>query len=364
MSRHGRGSSNRLRVLACAGAFLLPLALSGTALGAATVPWQVTRTPVSLDAGVSTEVSVSATLQSFLALNKIGCVAVAVDGAFSIQSARVVATPAGKSWKFVAPVSAGIVNFEAVAGSDRLGNLLTYETVTVGITVTGSTSGTYDWSVTAYSNTTCSSKLDAKTITVSIVGSVSTPAPTATPVPTPAPTALPTAPPTPGPSGTPLSTPLPTPVQSGGSSPTLRPGTTPSPSISIAPITSPYDTASPSPTHTPEATTAGGSSPGGGGTNGGSGTEPPVAAPALVFQVGSSEAAEIDAASVTLAAAVLGSLGVFRWAVPGALAATPGLIVLLAILAQTGGGLAWLPIVRRKIGSLRPSGDRPAARAR
>jgi hypothetical protein len=35
----------------------------------------------------------------------------------------------------------------------------------------------------------------------------------------------------------------------------------------------------------------------------------------------------------------------------------PGLVVILAIVLQTFGGLAWLPLVRRRIGSF---GVRPA----
>jgi hypothetical protein len=40
----------------------------------------------------------------------------------------------------------------------------------------------------------------------------------------------------------------------------------------------------------------------------------------------------------------------FDWAVPGLLLSLPGLILVLAIAAQLGGALAWLPLVRRRIG--------------
>jgi hypothetical protein len=41
----------------------------------------------------------------------------------------------------------------------------------------------------------------------------------------------------------------------------------------------------------------------------------------------------------------------FAWAVPGLVLSVPGLlIVLFAILAQTLGAVAWLPMVRRRIG--------------
>ncbi|MDP9482077.1 MAG: hypothetical protein M3P84_02515 [Chloroflexota bacterium] len=47
---------------------------------------------------------------------------------------------------------------------------------------------------------------------------------------------------------------------------------------------------------------------------------------------------------------LLASLGVFAWAVPGALLGAPGLLLIVVILAQSMGAMAWLPIVRRKIG--------------
>ena len=53
---------------------------------------------------------------------------------------------------------------------------------------------------------------------------------------------------------------------------------------------------------------------------------------------------------VGLAAASLGTLGVFLWAVPSLVLSMPGLLVIVVILAQAVGGFAWLPLVRRKIG--------------
>jgi hypothetical protein len=40
----------------------------------------------------------------------------------------------------------------------------------------------------------------------------------------------------------------------------------------------------------------------------------------------------------------------FDWAVPGLLLSVPGLLLVLAIAAQAAGALAWLPLVRRRIG--------------
>jgi hypothetical protein len=59
---------------------------------------------------------------------------------------------------------------------------------------------------------------------------------------------------------------------------------------------------------------------------------------------------EADPSFSQLGTEVLASLGVFAWAVPGALLGAPGLLLILVILAQSMGALSWLPLVRRKIG--------------
>ena len=53
---------------------------------------------------------------------------------------------------------------------------------------------------------------------------------------------------------------------------------------------------------------------------------------------------------VDLAGAGLAFGGLFIWAVPGLILSVPGMLVVLVILAQAAGGLAWLPIARRRIG--------------
>ncbi len=51
-------------------------------------------------------------------------------------------------------------------------------------------------------------------------------------------------------------------------------------------------------------------------------------------------------------------LGLFEWTVPGAILTGPGLLLLALIAAQAMGGLAWLPVVRRKIGAFGPARPR------
>ena len=45
------------------------------------------------------------------------------------------------------------------------------------------------------------------------------------------------------------------------------------------------------------------------------------------------------------------SLGNLSWAVPSLVLAVPGLLLVLAVLAQAVGGVLWLPVIRRRIGS-------------
>lgn len=44
------------------------------------------------------------------------------------------------------------------------------------------------------------------------------------------------------------------------------------------------------------------------------------------------------------------AFGGFDWAVPTLVLTVPGLLLMLAILAQAAFGLAWLPVVRRRLG--------------
>ena len=53
------------------------------------------------------------------------------------------------------------------------------------------------------------------------------------------------------------------------------------------------------------------------------------------------------------AGSVVASIGL-TWAVPGAAFAVPGLLLIVIVMAQAAGGLVWLPVVRRRIGSWGP----------
>jgi hypothetical protein len=52
------------------------------------------------------------------------------------------------------------------------------------------------------------------------------------------------------------------------------------------------------------------------------------------------------------------AFGGFDWAVPSLVLTVPGLLLMIAILAQGAIGLAWLPVVRRRLGG----DDQPTGR--
>ena len=58
-----------------------------------------------------------------------------------------------------------------------------------------------------------------------------------------------------------------------------------------------------------------------------------------------------DLPIANLASSTLGLFGkAFDWPVPGGMLMVPGLLLVVVLLAQMFGALAWLPLVRRKIG--------------
>ena len=136
-----------------------------------------------------------------------------------------------------------------------------------------------------------------------------------TPLPTPRPTRAPT--PRPTPARTPTRTALP---------PSASPLATP-----VAP------TLTPSASDPPPSIAAVGPGPSGGGP-------PPDPGPSVVFLI----PAGVDG-SVTLDGGIGGTIGPF--VVPAFLAAATGFLIILLMLAQALGALAWLPVVRRRVGS-------------
>lgn len=189
------------------------------------------------------------------------------------------------------------------------------------------------------------SNIATVSITVSAAASTPSPTPTASPTPTPTPLialptlALPTLLPTPTP------TPTATPVPGATASPRPSPTATPSPSAQSSPeaTTTPTQEASPTPSSGSDAADA----PGVGGARTGDGTGG-GAAPGDRFVLPAVDPPDIDA---ILDASFSGFSGV-EWAVPAFALGVPGLLLMLAVGAQTVVGAAWLPFVRRWLGGL------------
>jgi hypothetical protein len=191
--------------------------------------------------------------------------------------------------------------------------------------------------------------------TVSITVNPPAPTPTPTPTPTPAPT------PTPTPAPTPTPTPAPTPILPLPSI-TLPPLPSILPTLPPVPVPTRLPTATPAPTPPPsaepsrspdlEGPTPGPSSPPStgpgvvtpGATPPGTGSGTGAAGPP--FSVGDPGSAAID----PLGNIDLVGLGLIEWAVPSVILGVPGLLVVIAVLAQMSGALLWLPVARRWLG--------------
>lgn len=303
--------------------------------------WQVAYAPSSVATATATEVRVTFTnTGSTQSADEIGCFTVAIGSTFVVSGVRMIGAPSGKSWSASASQNllppSTTVRAYANGGGDRIVGGPAGESVTLGVTVLGSVVGTYSWTARAYRDQGCtgSESGTARTFSVAI-------------------TLLPT--PTPTPTGAPTSTPIPTPTPA----PTMAPSSTPSggPAGSGPPGSG------------TDASAAATGPPGTPATNVPSGR--PTAKPASSADVGSASgpltvrgggAGGAGAADLSLGVAAIGSLGLFVWAVPAVAFSVPGLVVILAVLAQLGTGVAWVPVVRRKIGSFGPARGTDGAR--
>ena len=187
-------------------------------------------------------------------------------------------------------------------------------------------------------------------------------APTPTPTPTPKPTPRPTPTPTPTPILPLPSLPLPSlplPLPSIGASPTTAPTTKPTddrPRSSASPSdeSSDEDAAASAPPGSSGVPGAPGSasSPGFGPA---SGDDPSLGGGSVAEGDGLQTPRLVyDRDRLDLETGAFGILAGFQvWAVPAATVGVPGILVLLWVALQAGGGLAWIPAVRRLRGSER-----------
>lgn len=163
---------------------------------------------------------------------------------------------------------------------------------------------------------------------------------TVLPLPLPSLTPLPTLPPLP--SLTPLPTILPTPSLS------LPPRATPTPDPDASPTPTPdpdVSPSAPSPSSRPGPVSPGGSGAGTGDPGASVEREPPPTGPEIALVAYGPDPAR----SISGVGAAGASMVPLEWAVPAAALAFPGLLVILVATAQTVGGAAWIPVVRRAL---------------
>jgi hypothetical protein len=346
----------RRRAAAALVASGLALVVSVSPALAALRAWTLTALPLTLTAGATTAVDLTVTnIGSGGGGEEIGCVTVLVPGAFAIQSESIVSLPSGYTWKASdsgASGSSRLVQFQSVSG--RLVGGLKLQTAVFRITAIPGSAGAYTWTGTAYNDKNCSGGQFPTIIPIALTV---VPQVLPTPTPTPAPTPTSTPAPTPTPTPTPTSTPTPrattTPAPTATPTPTRTPSPTPTPIRSVDPTSTPLVPSPPAPVSSSESDPA---SPPPAAASATPSVSAPAAAGAESGPGGPSlEPFRLPAEDGRPVALSLSPTGVglgIAWVVPGLVLAVPGMLLVLAVLAQAAGGLLWLPVIRRRLGSV------------
>ena len=368
---HDRGRSLRAITGAAlmVGLWAVVAAPSAAVLGASPT-WVLDVSPSAIEAALPTTIDVTFSNRGGpTGAEDLGCVRISIPAAFTVVPPLTTTSPPGTTWKAKGTT---VVSVRASSGGDRLDSQDQTSSVTVSIPVLAVVPGTYTWSATAYAAQDCTKPFPEQikpSVTVYLLV-----APTPTPTPTPAPTPKPTPKPTP----TPRPTPRPTPARTPTPAPTATP--TPTPAATAKGGATPDPTAQPSTALTvspsPEGSEPPGpaSTPAGGGpipretpsasprpsadSDGGSGSGVGAALLMAGFDGGDGGPSDGGAPAISLASAFTNPFGQgFAWAVPGLVLSVPGILLVLAVIAvQALGAAAWLPVVRRRIGSFEVRG--------
>lgn len=285
--------------------------------------WTLVASPLTTTANQSATFTLTATNQDLL-LGELGCMEVDLPASFVIES---VGTPKASNNGTWLSVQAG--NSVIVWSLDGGGRLELFESVTFTITAHATAAGVFLWPNHAHRQQDCSNPGEIGVpLTVTVL-------PALLPTPTPAPTATPA----PAASATPSPTPiLPLPSISLPGLPSLPPSLVPT----LPPI--PGQTARPTPAPEPRESAAGTVVSGPGSADPGRGGSGSVGGPALtIARTPDSLGADAD-----VGLELLGLLDAdYVWFVPAASVALPGLLVILWVVLQAIGALAWIPAVRR-----------------
>jgi hypothetical protein len=346
-------------------ALVLSVLIPGIA-SAAVRNWSLTHSPSSVSGGPAAVHVTATNTGGDGGGDAIGCVTVLVpNSAFTVTGVVIDTVSDSDAWTatyFVGASDTVVTLYSNSGGQNRL-HQAEWVAATVNFTGTGS-DGTFTWTGNAFNKEDCTDDFGMpRALSVTIGGAAVTPTPsasaaptptqapsTSTPAPTAAPTAVPTAAPTPAPSatraesGAPSPTPpassatraesaAPTPTPPASSATRAESGapapTPPAPSVirdeSAAQM--PNQPAQGSPSATPVPAVA-----------------IPAGGPLTVGQAATAEGIEVGFET-------LGSLLSFGWFIPGLAFGVPGLLFVLAVGVQVFGALAWLPAVRRGLGS-------------
>jgi hypothetical protein len=344
---------------------MLLMLVAAPSTAAAPMNWAISRSPGSVNAGTAKAISVAiANLGGPSGSDGLGCVEIGIPQVFAVKSVGITSTPKGTTWS-ASTSGSTTVTLRAATSGDRLDPGAPNKTVKAEIVVIAAKAGRFSWIADAYVSQSCAGGFDT---TISLAINVK-PKPTATPSPTPTATPKPT--PTATPKPTPTATPKPTPTATARPTPTPTPRPTPTPTATATPRPTPTPT--PRPTPTPFA--AGSNQPGstkepraasaaGGGIAG-----PPVGPPGPGAAMPGAGIAMpgVDGAGIHPSTAFDGDLSMafgsdFRWMVPGLILTFPGVLIVLVVILQLVGALAWLPIARRRLASREPIPRSPSPR--
>ena len=336
------------------------VALPAVALAARA--WSLTSSPLVATVGVPVAVTLTAqNIGGDGGGDEITCITLDVPASFLVQAVTIVSvkgSSSGHGWQWLSGPAGGAtrVTFKNPPDDNPLVGLpQAGDSAVFRITGIPQSSGTLTWTAGAADHPGGATSLTCGSGTfpaLSVGLSVSVPVvPTPTPTPTPAPTAKPTPAATPRPTSRPSAQGSPTPTANstpGASSPAPTSAASSTPDRSSGPRTSDVPSASPSPLSGSTGLTPG--SPGD-GPGGGAGADRGDVVEAAAVTVGGARGGSgaTSEGLGALATDVVFQLGLAEWTVPAAAVGVPGMLVVIAVLVQLAGGMAWVPVARRSL---------------
>ena len=369
--------------------------------------WDLSSSPQNATAGVGVAVTLTAeNVGDDGGGSEITCVKVDIPAAFSIEAITIVSvkgetSAASHGWKVVSSAASGVTHIAFKNPTDTnplVGLPSAGDKAVFRVTGTASSGGTMTWTGVAAdkpggaSSTSCGSgTFPGQSVTLDV--SAPTPTPQPTPPPTPRPTPAPTPRPTPTPTAKPTapSTAQPTLQPTAPTTATSRPttsahptaATTPAPTARRSDAVAPVTTASPpsvsptpqipGPTGDPSTDTSASPAATIGSVGGPSDPEPPSGnsdqggrrvVDASSMTVGGGD--DTHGSGMTMTALdntvmdIVVRLGLAAWTIPAAALGVPGLLVIVAVVFQLAGGIAWVPVARRSLAGI---GIRPRRRS-